>query len=127
MTLAKRFARRFLFAASFLLALVLLQSFSTPVFAQYTVTNLVSNQNAIGANPADPALVNAWGITSTATSPFWLGDEGTGESTLYNSIGQKQKLVVTVPAAGRSTAPGSPTGVIANATGQFNVSAGGKT
>ena len=72
-------------------------------------------------------MVNAWGITSTATSPFWLGDNGTGLSTLYNSVGQKQGLVVTVPAAGGSTAIGTPTGVIANATGQFDVTANGKT
>jgi hypothetical protein len=51
-------------------------------------------------NGADPALVNAWGITWLTTSPFWLGDNGTGESTLYNSLGQKQALVVTIPAAG---------------------------
>ena len=60
--------------------------------AQYTVTNLVSNQNAIGSNPADPDLVNAWGVTSLAASPFWVSDNGTGKSTLYNSLGQKQGL-----------------------------------
>jgi hypothetical protein len=66
---------------------------------QYTVTNLVSNQTAIGANPADPDLVSAWGITSLATSPFGVSDHGTGNSTLYNSVGQKQGLVVTIPSA----------------------------
>ena len=113
--------------ATLLLATGLLTTLSTPGYAQYTVTNLVSNQNAIGANPADPMLVNAWGITSLATSPFWVSDNGTGLSTLYNSTGQKQGLVVTVPAAGGSTAAGTPTGVIGNTTGQFNVAANGKT
>ena len=80
------------------------------------MTNLVSNQNAIGANLADPALVNAWGVTSTATSPFWVSDNGTGKSTLYNSVGQKQGLVVTIPAAGGGAGLGLPTGVIANTT-----------
>jgi hypothetical protein len=56
-----------------LLATGLLVYVATPGFAQYTVTNLVSNQNAIGSNPADRDLVNAWGITSLAASPFWLG------------------------------------------------------
>jgi uncharacterized protein (TIGR03118 family) len=127
MNLKSSIGRTVLFAASFLLALGFLPSLTTPAFAQYTVTNLVSNQNPIGTNAADPALVNAWGITSTATSPFWLSDNGTGVSTLYNSLGQKQKLVVTIPAAGGSTAAGTPTGVIANATKQFNVTANGKT
>ena len=91
------------------------------------MTNLVSNQNAIGTNPADSALVNAWGITSLATSPFWLGDNGSGKSTLYNSLGQKQGLVVTIPAAGGSTATGMTTGVIGNTTGQFNITEHGNT
>ena len=127
MTLRGWFGRTVLSAPLFLLALGFLPSLSTPAFAQYTVTNLVSNQTAIGTNPADPLLVNAWGITSTATSPFWVSDEGTGKSTLYNSKGQKQNLVVTVPAAGGSTAVGSPTGVITNSTGQFKITASGKT
>ena len=127
MTLKFCMGRNILLGASFLLAGGFVPSLSTPAFAQYTVTNLVSNQNAIGANPADPALVNAWGITSTATSPYWIGDEGTGKSTLYNGAGQKQALVVTVPPAGGSTAVGSPTGVVNNTTGQFKITANGKT
>ncbi len=127
MTSSHWFGRRFLFAASFLLATGLLSSLLTPAFAQYTVTNLVSNQSANGPNPADPALVNAWGITSLATSPFWVSDNGTGKSTLYNGLGQKQALVVTIPAAGGSTATGTPTGVVGNTTGQFDINANGKT
>ena len=95
MTLRQQFRGRFPFAASFLFATGLLTTLSTPGYAQYTVTNLVSNQNAIGANPADPALVNAWGLIELPTSPFWVSDNGTGLSTLYNSTGQKQALVVT--------------------------------
>ena len=118
----RSFLRVKLFTTTSVLAAGLLSSLATPAFAQFTVTNLVSNQNAIGSNPADPALVNAWGITSLATSPFWVSDNGTGLSTLYNSLGQKQGLVVTIPAAGGSPAPGTPTGVIGNTTGQFNIS-----
>jgi uncharacterized protein (TIGR03118 family) len=102
-------------AASLLLTAGLLVCVATPGSAQYTVTNLVSNQTAIGANPADPDLVNAWGITSLATSPFWVSDNGTGKSTLYNSVGQKQGLVVTIPPAS-GTGLGTPTGVIGNTT-----------
>jgi uncharacterized protein (TIGR03118 family) len=126
-TLPHWFGRRIPSATSFLLAAGLFSSLTTPVSAQYVVTNLVSNQSAIGTNPADPALVNAWGITSLATSPFWVGDNGTGKSTLYNSVGQKQGLVVTIPAAGGSTATGTPTGVIGNTTGQFNITKNGIT
>ena len=69
-------------AASVFLTAGLLACLATPGYAQYAVTNLVSNQNAIGANPADPDLVNAWGVTSLAASPFWVSDNGTGKSTL---------------------------------------------
>jgi uncharacterized protein (TIGR03118 family) len=86
---------------------------ATTASAQYTVTNLVSNQTAIGANPADPDLINAWGITSLGGSPFWVSDNGTGKSTLYNSVGQKQGLVVTIPTAS-GTGIGTPTGTIGN-------------
>jgi uncharacterized protein (TIGR03118 family) len=118
---------RFLSAPLWLLATGLLPLLSTPALAQYTVTGLISNQTGIGSNPADPALVNAWGITSLATSPFWVSDNGTGKSTLYNSVGQKQGLVVAIPAAGGSPSPGTPTGVIGNTTGQFEISAKGKS
>jgi uncharacterized protein (TIGR03118 family) len=101
--------------ASLLLTAAVLVCLATPGSAQYTVTNLVSNQTAIDSNPADPDLVNAWGLTSLAASPFWVSDNSTGKSTLYNSLGQKQALVVTIPAAS-STGQGVPTGVIGNTT-----------
>jgi hypothetical protein len=72
----RRFSK---FATSLLLAAGFILCLATPGSAQYTVTNLVSNQNAIGSNPADPDLVNAWGITSLVASPFWVSDNGTGE------------------------------------------------
>ena len=119
--------RGLMFASVALLAIGVLSSFSAPVFAQYTVTNLVSNQNANGANPADQTLVNAWGITSGAGTPFWVSDNGTGKSTLYNSVGQKQGLTVIVPAVGGGATPGVPTGVVVNTTGQFDVTENGVT
>ena len=51
----------------------------------FTVTNLVTNDQS--ANPAqitDPRLVNAWGISNSSTTPFWVSDNGTGLSTLYS-------------------------------------------
>jgi len=58
--------------------------------AQYKRTDLVSDTT-------DPDLVNAWGLTRSGGSPFWVSDEGTGKSTLYDGAGQKQGLVVTIP------------------------------
>ena len=109
------------FTASILLTASLLLCWATPGSAQYLITDLVSNQNAIGSNPADLDLVNTWGVTLLATSPFWVSDNGTGKSTLYNSVGQKQGLVVTIPPAS-GTGLGTPTGVIGNTASSFAVS-----
>jgi uncharacterized protein (TIGR03118 family) len=89
--------------------------FLTPAFAQYTVTNLVSNQTGV-APIMDSNLVNAWGLTSAPTSPFWVSDNGTGKSTLYLGNGTIVPLVVTIPPLS-GTGAGTPTGVIFNSGG----------
>ena len=70
----------------------------------YTQTNLVSNSSATPANFTDPNLINPWGNVSNGGSPFWVSDQGTGLSTLYDASttppGMPQSLIVTIP--GRS-------------------------
>src|SRR4051794_2871755 len=82
----------------------------------YTVTPLVSD--VPGAAPVlDPNLQNGWGLTASSTSPWWVADNGTSVSTLYNGDGVKQALTVIV-----GTDSG-PTGVVFNTLGSgFNVS-----
>src|SRR5580704_9530141 len=92
----------------------------SPAAAQYAITNLVSNQKG-KANHQDKALVNAWGMSFFPGSPFWISDNGTGLSTLYDNQGVKQSLVVTIPPAS-GTGLGSPTGQVANGTKDFKVS-----
>jgi uncharacterized protein (TIGR03118 family) len=76
----------------------------------YTQVNLVSNQP--GAAHTDTNLVNGWGIARSATTPWWVSDNGTGKSTIYNgNTGAPSALVVTVP--------GAPTGVVYNGTSSF--------
>ena len=93
--------------------------------AGFAVTPLVSNQFVEGANPADGQLINAWGIALSPTSPFWLNDNGTGLSTLYNSTGSKLGLVVTIPPAAGSPGPSAPTGMVFNSTTDFQITVGG--
>src|SRR5579884_3276239 len=50
---------------------------------QFGQTNLVSD-GAVPAATIDPQLVNPWGISFSPTSPFWISDNGTGVTTLYN-------------------------------------------
>jgi uncharacterized protein (TIGR03118 family) len=89
-------------------------------FAQYTRTDLVTNLGT-GGTVEDPHLVNAWGLVSTTTSPFWVSDNATGLSTLYTinntPTGIKATvngLVVTVPSAAGGA--GAPTGIVAPET-----------
>src|SRR5437667_1301298 len=67
----------------------------------------------------DPNLKNAWGITSTAASPFWVSDNNNGTSTLYNTAGTPLSLVVSIPA------PDDPLGTAGTPTGTvFNIALG---
>jgi uncharacterized protein (TIGR03118 family) len=88
-----------------------------PLSASFVQTNLVSDIPGLAAN-LDPSLKNPWGMSFTATSPFWVSDQGTSLATLYNGAGTKQGLVVTTPA--------SPTGQVANGSTSFALPTGGK-
>jgi uncharacterized protein (TIGR03118 family) len=84
----------------------------------YMVTPLVSDQPGVAAQ-TDPNLVNAWGLTSGPTTPWWVSDNGTDKSTLYRgSDGLPQALVVAVA--------GGPTGAVFNPTTGFSLPTGGK-
>ena len=83
-------------------------------------TSLVSDVAGLAVN-TDPNLVNPWGIAITATSPFWIADNGTGLSTIYNGAGTPSSLVVTVPAPAGQPGPSAPTGIVANTTSDFAV------
>jgi uncharacterized protein (TIGR03118 family) len=89
-------------------------------------TNLVSDLPGV-AQTLDPQLVNPWGISESSGSPFWISDNNSGLSTLYNTAGTKQGLVVSIPTPGDPLgASGAPTGTVFNtdggAAGGFKVS-----
>jgi uncharacterized protein (TIGR03118 family) len=81
----------------------------------YTATNLVSDVPGLAVH-VDPDLVNAWGLTSLPTSPWWVADNGTDVSTLYRADGSKVPLTVQVPSA--------PTGAVSNTGPHFVVTSG---
>jgi len=84
--------------------------------ASYHVTVLTSDQ--AGAPFLDANLQNPWGLAYSATSPFWIADNNTGVSTIYNGTGAPYALVVTVPPT--SGEPhGTPTGIVFNGTSDF--------
>ncbi len=81
----------------------------------YQVTNLVSNTPGV-AIATDPNLINPWGISSSPTGPFWVSNNGTNTSTLYNTAGTPLSLVVATPT--KNPALG-PTGQVFNGTTDF--------
>ncbi len=101
------------------LSLAVLALISSSAFAQYTVTNLTSNVS--GQAPfTDPLLINAWGLAYAPGGDFWVSDAGSGYSTLYDGTGTPQPLQVVIPPAS-GTGPGSPTGMVYNASQEFKI------
>jgi uncharacterized protein (TIGR03118 family) len=87
----------------------------------YVRHDLVSDVEG-AADHTDANLVNAWGIAHLPTSPWWVANNETATSTLYDGNGVAQPLVVTVTGAG---GPAAPTGMVANPGTAFVVSSGG--
>lgn len=87
--------------------------------AQYQLTNLVSNQVGDGRH-LDPLLVNGWGLVYGPGGPFWLSDQGSGWSTLYDGKGDEKSLKVLIPSA-TGAGPGQPTGIVFNGSQDFSV------
>lgn len=75
----------------------------------FVQTNLTSSVNGMAAN-FDPNLKNPWGMSFSATSPFWVSDQATGVATLYSAAGVPNALVVTIPAG--PPGPNGPTGTV---------------
>jgi uncharacterized protein (TIGR03118 family) len=95
--------------------------------ASYKAVFLTADQ-AGKAPHVDPNLINAWGISFSATGDFWVSDNNTGVSTLYDSTGTPQPLVVTVPLPPGGVGHSTPTGTVFNgSTTDFVVKKGTKS
>src|SRR5258708_27653241 len=98
---------------------LMLAAFSSAALAHYKLAKLTSNVSGQAKN-TDSLLVNGWGIVYAPGGPFWVSDEGTGWSTLYDGMGTPQALQVVVPAF-NGTSGGTPTGIVFNGSQEFNV------
>src|SRR5260370_3047744 len=99
-------------------------SISAAAFGQhYTQVNLVSNTSGV-APVTDPTLINPWGLSRSSSSPWWISDNGTGLSTLFNGAGVKNSLIVTIPKVdpNNKTFPTrTPTATIFNSVSTYSV------
>lgn len=107
--------------------LLLLMTLAVPsgLWAQqagYSQTNLVSNTAGV-ATTTDSQLLNPWGISILQGQDFWIANNNSGTSTLYNAQGVKNSLVVTIPGASKNPngncTPGCPTGNVSNSNGSY--------
>ena len=88
---------------------------------RYRQISLVSDLPGV-ALLQDTNLVNAWGVSFSPTSPFWVSDNGTGKATLYSVTNDaagsllvtKRSLEVSIPGEG------NPTGQVFNNTTNFH-------
>ena len=98
----------------------------------FTETKLVGSDPTVGAAQTDANLINPWGISESATSPFWISDNGTGLASIYqvtdsgvtlNPIGP---MTIAVP-SGQTPGSATPTGQVFNSfasEGAFSLSDG---
>ena len=71
----------------------------------YLQHNLVSDLPGL-ADRVDPNLVNPWGIAFGPTTPFWIADNHTSASSIYDGNGVQARTPVAIL--------GAPTGIVFN-------------
>jgi uncharacterized protein (TIGR03118 family) len=91
----------------------------------YLQHNLVANVAGV-ADVTDPNLVDPWGMSFSATSPFWVSNHGSGTSTLYSGNGAISAIVVTIPPGKSGAVTGRPTGQVVNGSTGFILQNGNK-
>jgi uncharacterized protein (TIGR03118 family) len=92
---------------------------SSSALAQYQYTYLDSDLTG-KAKHTDPLLKNAWGLAYAPGGAFWVSDEASGWSTLYDSKGNPESTQVIIPAA-NSPYGGTPTGMVYNGSSEFKI------
>ena len=106
--------------SSAVLLLAMLAVTPVPAWAQhYLEKDLVSDT---GPPPVvnDIRLKNAWGLVHGPNTPWWISDNCTGLSTVYNASGLPSlpvtiaSVFATVPPAPSSAGGGTPTGIMFN-------------
>ncbi len=86
----------------------------------FTENKLVGSDPSVGAAQTDPNLINPWGISESASGPFWISDNGSGLTSIYstNAAGVTTNVIPPVTIAvppGQMPGTASPTGQVFNA------------
>lgn len=121
---------RFTFATGLLLASAFFPALASA--QHYHQKNLVSDipqpKNADGSSVVqDSNLVNPWGITRSAGGPWWISDNNSGTSTIYDGTGAPASflpdpagslfdnfVIVPPPGFAKTGTLAAPTGIVYN-------------
>lgn len=95
---------------------------NVPGPTQFYAQHNILSDGFIPADHTDSNVVNAWGLVAGPTTPWWISDNGTGKTTLFNIATNAIQATFTVPGAGG--AQGNPTGVVFNGGTGFVVNNG---
>jgi len=100
---------------------LLVSTANTASPAPFVQTNLVSDIPGL-AIITDSSLVNPWGVSRTATSPFWISDQGTNLTNLWSVTGPTTVVKVTAvnPPTGNIAIPTFGSGPAQGPTGQVS-------
>jgi uncharacterized protein (TIGR03118 family) len=104
---------------------------SGQALASYVQTNLVSDIGGL-ALITDPELQNPWGLSESASSPFWTSNQATNTATLFTVTGSTNVTKVNInPPAGfvaiptTATGPQGPSGQVSNSNASSFLVSGG--
>lgn len=91
-----------------------------PLPPSYQLTRLVSDQAASGAITTDANLVNPWGLAFGPATDFWVANQGTSTTTVYDGLGKPPTtpVIVAIPPIPGHPMSG-PTGVTYNGSASF--------
>jgi uncharacterized protein (TIGR03118 family) len=102
------------------LTMVLLSGLSVyAAGSSYQQHSLVADKSG-PADHTDSSLINAWGIAFHPDGFAWVADNGTGEATAYDGLGNK-KVEITIPPPAGSLGTAAPTGIVFNDSSDFVV------
>ncbi len=89
-----------------------------PAGQGYRLTTLISDVPGL-APVLDPLLVNPWGISLTAASPFWVANNGTSTTQLIRDPNGAGPVVLNPSLQTVNIPGGLPTGTVGNTTNDF--------
>jgi uncharacterized protein (TIGR03118 family) len=90
--------------------------------SEFDQTNLVSSVAGLAAHQ-DTNLIDPWGVAFSPTSPFWIANQNSATTTLYDGNGNLIEVggnpAITIPGGASGTA--GPTGEVFNGTSGFEL------